>query len=885
MKKALVFSLICAFFVGTAQAVPPVITDVQWLGVETETTPNVVLVSIDNFPSWGGWTMYVDVGNAGEPCVWPMEHDASWTARIPACRPNAAEPASATGVFIAAAGAGIGAPYYGKDWPGDLEWTEFPCQGKIWFDTPGGTTNKFTFDLDPNCNTNYGGPYGLPHPAHANEPAEPNYVISQVAWLGPPEGEQNWQNTFVGIFAHDVNYVFGFPSPWNTWPVWRLIIDDKEYVFGDDNPPPSGMPGDPWAVKPAGDPWGQFTCALWVGDNNPWLTGVSDTYFPCFGTMIMWTPDQGWSNSIKYDMRPYGCKTMARSDPNIAWNPYPEDNGTGVPLDVTLSWSPGDNAALHTVYMGTSEDDVNVATATPVAGPQAGLTYKPTGNLLIETPYYWRIVEVNATHPDTPWPGEVWTFTTANYNTIDDFEAYNDTTNLIKNTWIHSGANPDDVFLETMDANFIHEGDQSMGFNYATKFPPYKKEATRTFTSTVDFKADGTRALQLYVIGKIGNCDQPMYVRLEDSAASGSDSAEISFQPNMGSEQWQMFEFALSDFTAKNANLNLDVIQKITVGAGDGSDPGGDCSGTMHIDDIRLVRPRCIPELSSPADLTGDCRVNFDDLQIMVDDWLANDYTEYPTMTEPCAAKLVAHWQMNENGGTTVGDSTANNYDGKLTGDPNNPTWTTDSHEGVSALDFDGIDDYVDVNQVMGTFPNGVSYSLWVKADSFPAAMCALMHDNAWSTGAIHFFVDRRTSTTGQVNMAINGSNGTRVFYVNHDVVPMSGDHITSFGEWYHIVVTYDGDNAWVGPTQIGGCTWYGADRWWDGVIDDFRVYSYALSQEEVNWLYGEASIYHPVPSKANLYDGEPANSRFVNFRDHAVIAEDWLKEVLWPAD
>ena len=99
--------------------------------------------------------------------------------------------------------------------------------------------------------------------------------------------------------------------------------------------------------------------------------------------------------------------------------------------------------------------------------------------------------------------------------------------------------------------------------------------------------------------------------------------------------------------------------------------------------------------------------------------------------------------------------------------------------------------------------------------------------------------------------------------------------------------------------------------------IDDFRVYDYNLPWEEIDYLSGgiggsgnpqppdnnlmllhydfnelsgytaanssSYQFYHPLLSNAELYDGEAEGSRVVNFRDFAILADNWLKEQLWP--
>jgi hypothetical protein len=66
--------------------------------------------------------------------------------------------------------------------------------------------------------------------------------------------------------------------------------------------------------------------------------------------------------------------------------------------------------------------------------------------------------------------------------------------------------------------------------------------------------------------------------------------------------------------------------------------------------------------------------------------------------------------------------------------------------------------------------------------------------------------------------------------------------------------------------------------------MDDWRIYSYALWQEEVLYLATDKTGYSPLISAANIYDQELLGSKAVNFQDYAVLANSWLKEQLWPA-
>ncbi|MCP4263228.1 MAG: hypothetical protein GY774_37825 [Planctomycetes bacterium] len=101
-----------------------------------------------------------------------------------------------------------------------------------------------------------------------------------------------------------------------------------------------------------------------------------------------------------------------------AVNPTPDDGAIHEDTWVNLRWFPGDFAVSHDVYLGENFDEVNDGTEGTFVGNQPapdlvigfpGFPY-PDG-LVPGTTYYWRIDEVNETDPNSPWKGDVWSFT------------------------------------------------------------------------------------------------------------------------------------------------------------------------------------------------------------------------------------------------------------------------------------------------------------------------------------------------------------------------------------------------------------------------------------------------------------------------------------------
>ncbi|MCF7974464.1 MAG: discoidin domain-containing protein [Phycisphaerae bacterium] len=104
---------------------------------------------------------------------------------------------------------------------------------------------------------------------------------------------------------------------------------------------------------------------------------------------------------------------MKGSPPELSANPVPENEATDVIRDSQLSWTPGEFAGTHNVYLGTSFDEVTDATAATASGLDVN-AFDP-GRLEFGQTYFWRVDEVNATPDRTVFKGEVWSFTVEPY--------------------------------------------------------------------------------------------------------------------------------------------------------------------------------------------------------------------------------------------------------------------------------------------------------------------------------------------------------------------------------------------------------------------------------------------------------------------------------------
>ncbi|MHC4328406.1 MAG: LamG domain-containing protein [Planctomycetota bacterium] len=101
----------------------------------------------------------------------------------------------------------------------------------------------------------------------------------------------------------------------------------------------------------------------------------------------------------------------------VALGPFPEDGSLYENTWANLSWRAGDFAISHDLYFGTNFDDVNDgAEGTFVSNLSAAFQvigfpgFPAPEGLQPGTTYYWRIDEVNEAEPNSPWKGDVWSF-------------------------------------------------------------------------------------------------------------------------------------------------------------------------------------------------------------------------------------------------------------------------------------------------------------------------------------------------------------------------------------------------------------------------------------------------------------------------------------------
>ncbi|MDO8524607.1 MAG: LamG domain-containing protein [bacterium] len=203
---------------------------------------------------------------------------------------------------------------------------------------------------------------------------------------------------------------------------------------------------------------------------------------------------------------------------------------------------------------------------------------------------------------------------------------------------------------------------------------------------------------------------------------------------------------------------------------------------------------------------------------------------------------LVAYWDMDQATGTTAIDNSGNNNTGTLIGGVK----ITNGVYG-NALQFDGVNDYINVADSPSLSPtNAVTVSGWIKTSSIQPGRGVIVKGGPGNNYDYMLYFSR--TTQANVNFYIRNSSGS---------IDTAGSYTFKYNDnaWHYYTGVFDGDwlrlyidgklvsskntvltnikNS-INPLTIGR----GWSTYFKGSIDDVRVYSRALSANEIQYQY-----------------------------------------------
>ena len=558
-------------------------------------------------------------------------------------------------------------------------------------------------------------------------------------------------------------------------------------------------------------------------------------------------------------------------------NPYPPNNAKNISIDSILNWIPGNHAEEHYVYLSTNINDIllNKTEVNIPTQPQDSNIFNP-GFLELDKTYYWRVDEINETDVNSPWTGDIWKFKTSDKFIIDDFESY------YNNNDLHQIWSENSSQINITD-NTSYSCSKSMEFSYSYN-GNFDDKAILNFDQPQDWKSTNAKILELFFYGKSDNvtANCQMYIAIGDGISEtiipyGSDCNDIK------KEIWQQWEIDLRNIS----EIDLSRIEYICIGLrNDPNQPITHGNGHIYIDDIKLHPSRCLQKNRPIADLNGDCVVDFDDFTELSYTWLDSGYNVYH-VAEP---NLPLIWYTFD--GRTL-DLTGNS-EAQIHGNPN----FTLGFYG-QAINFDGEKDYIELTQVENSFSQiekSITICFWQYGkDSLnhrDTIICSDYEYNVYDPSiSINLGCWKQPGrynwdcglSSRPSDKRLSGNHRYKSEWAEHwNHWAFTKDATTGIMQIYLNGILYDSREesdrhiSTINSFTIGN-GWYG---YYDGLLDDLKIFDYVLSQPEIAYTAtnGTGIFNLLVISPADLL---PDN--VIDFNDLEILAEHWLESNLHP--
>ena len=206
-----------------------------------------------------------------------------------------------------------------------------------------------------------------------------------------------------------------------------------------------------------------------------------------------------------------------------------------------------------------------------------------------------------------------------------------------------------------------------------------------------------------------------------------------------------------------------------------------------------------------------------------------------PGDTSYCASPI-AEWKFEENTGTLVKDTSGNNNNGTFGTGNSAPNWSLGQNNKGAGLNFDGINNILDIPDL--TFTGPLTYSFWINSNSADTRM--------WFSG-----------NSSQKFGTLGGKFFLRVISSSDNTVTFP-----SLNNWHFITLTRNSDDkvdlyingnqpnrlfsdlAQTGNTYFSliGSSNDGSGQFYQGKIDNIKIYNYARTPAQIAYDYNRGA-------------------------------------------
>jgi hypothetical protein len=735
-----------------------------------------------------------------------------------------------------------------------------------------------------------------------NKPNLPGIDINAVVqtaftYDGTPCLFMRYRSSGIGVEVHQVVPVAGLPTirfscVANKWTYGDAAAEIDWYSGGVPDPnveEPNRLSRNTYIIAQNSDEtggWGSFT--------------YDYTVPPTANYAILRLRASDWVWNVYIDNVYFGEPDNNQPGVVAPWpnSTVPKEDKSNCGYGPTLQWTAAPAATgNHYVYFGTSFADVNDANTNDPeykgSKPLGTTSYTLSlAQVNRGQSYFWRVDETvgsNIIKAENVWP-----FSVGNFTWIDRFDNYLEDW-ILQTVWGPNSTGAADSNLQIM---YDHAQYDAVSADISALL------CSNNITAN---------AMLVLMIKGHDNMKGPndIYVKLESN--NGTQSGIVHFrEPNALNQQSYepmiLWPIALQEFASQGVVLTN--VTKITIGVDNGSGgPPGD-AGTVTINDIRLDYPWCNSTLAEliPADFTKDCYVGMDDLDLLANNWLAGFTVVTAVAPSTLSSKRILWYKFDEGIGNPA-DSSGNGYNG-LISYPFAWGGAGSGHDGTNCFypnNLDRVTIPIAAINDHNTIGAECTISFWLKdpgqTDNDSEILQIGRDSNVvgiWSgaTGAFNF----RSGWDSNNGWGDNMDYPTQQNFTNPDhpqdkwvhyafVKSVSGHYQKIYRNGALIALN---DNATASETTkldttnnfatIGAWHWSGGTGgYYNGWIDDFRIYSYALSPGEVLYLAVEGGTATSPMTQGLLTPADATGNNKVDFYDFAVMAQYWLQDLVWP--